>query len=86
MPISPPLLPTNTLSSTTSGAIVMVSPFLILPISVANLLAGLGIDRDGVVIERIEEEPAVGEDTAAIDASQQATPCERRADAAHSSI
>ena len=67
-PISPPLLPTSTLPFTTSGAIVIVSPLLMSPSFVCHSsLPVAGVERDRVVVERVEEDLAVGVGDAAVD-------------------
>ena len=59
-PISPPLMPTNTLPLTTKGAAVVVSPRLMSPVLRRPLLlAGLGVERDDVIVERDQEDLAV---------------------------
>ena len=66
-PISPPLEPTMTLSFTTIGAIVIVSPRARSPIFVRqSRLPRRRVDRDGVAVEQVVEDLAVGEGGAAI--------------------
>ena len=61
-PISPPESPTSTRPLTTSGAIVIVSPMLMSPTFVfQTTLSRLRVERDGVVVERVEEESSLVE-------------------------
>ena len=53
---------------TTIGAIVVVSPNLMSPTcGLPDLLAGVGIHRDGMVVQRVVDDLAVGKTRAAVD-------------------
>ena len=66
-PISPPLEPTRTLPFTTIGAIVIVSPRVeVRHLRAPELLARRRVDGDGVSVEQVVEDLAVGVRGAAI--------------------
>ena len=66
-PISPPESPTSTLSFTTSGAIVIVSPLLMSASFVRHTcLPVFASTRDGVAVEHVEDDLAAAVRRAAI--------------------
>ena len=66
-PNSPPQMPEITLSLMTIGAEVTVWPLLVVALlDLPQLLAGLGIERDGIGIQLIQEDLAVGVGQAAV--------------------
>ena len=71
MPASPPLMPTMTLSSTTSGAAVIEWPVGLSPTWTDPALdARLRVERDEIAVERADVDGVVEDRDAAVDARE----------------